>query len=47
MKAITRRTQRCKWTTVDLSGIEPNRVLDLSDEGDRWEGDIMDGKPFG
>lgn len=32
---------------VDLSLIENNRLIDTNDEGDRWEGDILDGKPFG
>ena len=27
--------------------IEPNRVLDLNDEGERWEGDVLEGKPCG
>ena len=30
----------------DVSGIE-NRVLDLSDDGERWEGDVLDGQPYG
>ena len=31
----------------DLSGIEPNQLLNLSDEGERWEGDVLDDQPFG
>ena len=31
----------------DASGIEHNQVLDLSDDGERWEGDVLDGKPYG
>ena len=30
----------------DVSGVE-NRVLDLSDEGERWEGDVLDNQPYG
>ena len=30
-----------------VNGIEHNRVLNLSDEGERWEGDIMNEKPYG
>ena len=32
---------------MDLSGIEHARVLDLSDDGERWEGDVLQNKPFG
>ena len=31
----------------DVSGIERNQVLDLSDEGDRWEGDVLHDEPYG
>ena len=31
----------------DGSEMEHNVVLDLSDEGERWEGDVLDGKPYG
>ena len=30
-----------------VNGIEQARVLDLSDEGERWEGDVLDNQPFG
>lgn len=32
---------------VDLRGIRHNQILDLSDEGDRWEGDVLNGEPCG
>ena len=31
----------------DLSGVEHNQVLDLSDDGDRWEGDVLNNEPYG
>ena len=31
----------------DVSGIEHNQVLDLSDDGERWEGDVLDNQPYG
>jgi len=31
----------------DLSGIQHNQTLDLSGEGDRWEGDVLNRKPYG
>ena len=31
----------------DGKGIEHNVVLNLSDDGERWEGDVLQNKPFG
>ena len=31
----------------DVKGIEHARVLDLSDDGERWEGDVLNNQPFG
>ena len=31
----------------DLSGVKRNQILDLNDEGDRWEGDVLIDEPFG
>ena len=31
----------------DVKGIEHNRVLDLSDDGERWEGDVLNDQPYG
>ena len=31
----------------DVSGIDHNQVLDLSDDGERWEGDVLNNEPFG
>ena len=31
----------------DVKGIEHARVLDLSDDGERWEGDVLQRKPYG
>ena len=32
---------------LDISGLEKNVILDLNDEGRRWEGVLLNGKPFG
>ena len=32
---------------LGVNGIEHNVVLNLSDEGERWEGDVLDGIPYG
>ena len=31
----------------EISGIEHNWVLDLNDEGERWEGDVLHNEPYG
>ena len=31
----------------DVSGIEHTKVLDLNDDGERWEGDVLNNEPFG
>lgn len=31
----------------DLSRVKRNQILDLNDEGDRWEGDVLNDEPFG
>ena len=31
----------------DVSDVEHNQVLDLSDDGERWEGDVMNNEPYG
>ncbi|KAK8816819.1 hypothetical protein WA577_007883, partial [Blastocystis sp. JDR] len=31
----------------EVNGIEHNRVLDLNDEGERWEGDVLNNQPYG
>ena len=31
----------------DVSGIEHGQVLNLSDDGERWEGDALHGQPYG
>ena len=30
-----------------VNGIEPNEVLNLSDDGERWEGDVLNNQPCG
>ena len=32
---------------VDLSKVEHNEIVDLSVDGDRWEGDVLNGEPCG
>ena len=31
----------------EVNGVEHNQVLDLNDDGERWEGDVLDDEPYG
>ena len=42
-----RLKQLLKVNGEEVKGIEHNRVLDLSDDGERWEGDVLNSKPYG
>ena len=42
--------ESCKLLRVngeDVKGIKHNQVLDLSDDGERWEGDMLNNQPYG
>ncbi|KAM7453219.1 hypothetical protein BLSTO_06038, partial [Blastocystis sp. subtype 1] len=36
-----------KVSGEDMNGIVHNQVLDLSDDGERWEGDALNNQPYG
>ena len=42
-----KRKELLRVNGEDVSGIEHNQVLDLSDDGERWEGDVLQNKPYG
>ena len=39
--------QLLRLNEEDLSEMKQNEVLDLNDEGERWEGDVLNNEPFG
>ena len=47
VKVDVNKKELLKVEGVDLSEMKRNEILDLSVEGDRWEGDVLDGKPYG
>ena len=47
MKWLKRQSIDMNWDLVDVNGIEHNEVLNLSDDGERWEGDVLDDQPCG
>ncbi|KAK8829035.1 hypothetical protein WA556_005378 [Blastocystis sp. ATCC 50177/Nand II] len=36
-----------KKAVLNVSGIDHKQVLDLNDEGERWEGDVLNNQPYG
>ena len=47
MKAIEKREKIEEWNEINMDGLRRGIVIDLSDRGDRWEGDSMKDSPFG
>ena len=43
----TQSHQLLRVNDEDVSEIEHNQVLNLSDDGERWEGDVLNNKPYG
>ena len=42
-----KRKELLRVNGEEVSGIEHNQVLDLSDDGERWEGDVLNDQPYG
>ena len=42
-----KKKELLKVNEDDLSGVKHNQILDLNDEGDRWEGDVLKDSPYG
>ena len=42
-----KRKELLRVNGEDVSGIEHPQVLDLNDDGERWEGNVLNGKPCG
>ena len=47
VEADTRSHELLRVNGEDVSGIEHNQVLNLSDDGERWEGDVLNNQPYG
>ena len=47
MKVRERKEENENWNEIDLNGLKHHDVIDLSENGDRWEGDSLNGNPFG
>ena len=47
MKVKARSSETTEWILMNLDEIRKYDIVDLSDQGDCWEGDSLDGLPFG
>ena len=47
MKVRERKKENEKWNEIDLDGLKHHDIIDLNENGDRWEGDSLNGSPFG
>ena len=43
----TQSHQLLRLNDEDVSGIQHNQVLDMKEKGERWEGDVLNNKPYG
>ena len=47
MKVRERKKENEEWNEIDLDGLKHHDIIDLNENGDRWEGDSLNGSPFG
>ena len=47
MKVMEKQENDKEWTEINMDEYKQGRVIDLSDRGDRWEGDSLNSSPFG
>ena len=47
VEADTRSHELLRVNGEEVKGIEHNQVLNLSDDGERWEGDVLNNEPYG
>ena len=47
MKVRERKAENEAWNELNLYGLKHHDIIDLNEKGDRWEGDSLEGIPFG
>ena len=47
MMVNEKRENDKEWNEINMDGYKQGIVIDLSDKGDRWEGDSLNNSPFG
>ena len=47
MKVKEKKENNKEWNEINMDGLKQGVTIDLSDKGDRWEGDSLKDSPFG
>ena len=47
IKVMEKRKNEKEWNEINMDGLIQGIVIDLSDRGDRWEGNSLNNSPFG
>ena len=47
MKVMRSNKDLSEWTEMDLKELKRSDIIDISENGERWEGDSFNGFPFG
>ena len=47
MKVRERKDENEEWNEIDLNGLKHHDVIDLNENGERWEGDSLNHNPYG
>ena len=47
MKMKERRLDSLEWNSINEDEIERDKILDLNEKGEKWEGNTLFGNPFG
>ena len=47
MKVRERKAEDEEWIEISLDEVKHHDIIDLNENGDRWEGDSLNGSPFG
>ena len=47
MKVKSRDEECSEWIEMNLNNLKRGIVIDVNEKGDRWEGDSLEGIPFG
>ena len=47
MKVREKKKETEEWNEINLDRLQAGITIDLNENGDRWEGDSLNGNPFG
>ena len=47
MKVMTRKDNMSEWDAINIEAMKTGDILDLHENGMRWEGNSLNGSPFG